>query len=118
MLFQNKIQFSILIPTNNTVVFFFFILKYLLMRNQLKKLKINFIQLPKTLKKFTLLKSPHVHKTSFTQLEFRQKRNILTIKNFESKKIINTFLSINNYFIKNFPSSTKITLKRTQLFYI
>lgn len=83
------------------------ILYKLFLKNIFKKLNITFnsINFPKTKKRFTLLKSPHVHKSSREQFE------IIT-----HSTIINILSAINtnnlNLLLLNKPKTVKITLRK------
>jgi small subunit ribosomal protein S10 len=72
----------------------------------LKKLKLKFdfkTHLPSIKKKVTLLKSPHIYKTSMEQFQFKSYKCIFYIKNI--KKEILYFL------IKNKPKNIKLNIK-------
>lgn len=115
MFFQNKIQLLIQTPIHVNTIHFFFNLSSLLLKNKLTKLKINLLVLPKSIKKFSVLKSPHVHKTSFSQFESRQLKKNLTVTNFKTIKNMNLYIYLSKHFIKNLITSTKIILKKIQL---
>jgi small subunit ribosomal protein S10 len=75
-------------------------------KQTLKKLKLKFdfnIHLPSKKKKVTLLKSPHIYKTSMEQFQFTSYKCLFYIKNI--KKEILYFL------IKNKPKNIKLNIK-------
>lgn len=118
MIFTNKFQLTLsyLNYTNlqQLSYYIFFILK----KNNILTLQINQIQLPTTIKKFTILKSPHAHKTARTQLELRTSKKIFILKNFKLLNQINTVNRISKHFIKNLPISSKLIIKKTELKFI
>jgi small subunit ribosomal protein S10 len=65
--------------------------------NKINLEKVSIIRLPKKIKKFSLIKSPHVHKKSREQFEIIHYTRILHLSG--SKKNIETFL--NNKIINN-----------------
>lgn len=68
------------------------------------KLKLNFnIHLPYTKKKITLLKSPHIYKTSMEQFQFKSYKCIFYIKNIKEKVLY--------FLIKNKPKNIKLNIK-------
>ena len=90
---------------------------FLLTNHQLLDLKWTTLTLPKQIKKYTLIKSPHIYKTARTQLEIRQVKTVLTITNFTQKSNQNCLYLIKSVF-KQIPLGIKVTLKKKQLIYI
>lgn len=89
----------------------------LLYHYKLIDLKVTIFTLSKKIKKWTLLKSPHVYKTARIQLESRHVKTVLTITNFTEKSNINC-LYIIKLLIKLIPVGIKLNVKKTQLIYI
>lgn len=99
-----------------TLEFCKFIL-FLLDHYNLLDLKITILTLPKEIKKYTFLKSPHIYKTARIQLESRQVKTVLTITNFTKKSNLNC-LNIIKHFVKTIPIGIKLNIKKTQLCYV
>jgi small subunit ribosomal protein S10 len=54
-----------------------------------KKIPLKLVRLPTKIKKFTVLRSPHVHKQSREQFEIRTHKRLILIKHNEKKKVYN-----------------------------
>lgn len=106
---------SFYIKTNNKFYNALFIktLKFIFLQNRLINFKINNIQNPQKLKKISLLKSPHIYKTAWSQIELKKISSTLLINNFtknEFKKIKNII-----YFLKkNLQPNLKLKIKYTK----
>jgi ribosomal protein S10 len=83
-----------------TIKLYFLYLKKLLKNI---KIKAKFVyNLPVSKKRITLLKSPHVYKTSMEQFEFKKYKLIFGFKNIKENII--------NFLIKNKPKNIKINI--------
>jgi len=89
----------------------------------------NFIMLPKKRKKFTVLRSPHVHKKAQEQFEFLTYKNMLyfTINKYVYKEIksifkvlkFNLFSELSSQIIKEIKKLNFILVKKTEInFYL
>jgi ribosomal protein S10 len=118
MKLTNKFQLQLTSSNNsiiqNTVLFFL----YTFVQNKIYNLKIQKIQLPLKIKKFTLLKSPHVFKTAYTQLEIRELKKLIIIKNFSTIKELQVFSKILVKLVKNIPTTVRLKIKNFKLLYI
>lgn len=111
MKLTNKFQLQLTSSNNssihNTVLYFL----YTFMQNKIYNLKIQRIQLPLRIKKFTLLKSPHIFKTARTQLEIRELKEIITIENFNRIQELQVFKKTLKKVIKNIPTTIRLKIK-------
>jgi len=112
----NSINFNLTSNSVTTINLFFKQLSFLLVKNNLNP-KIKIFVLPKKIKKYTLLKSPHVHKTAWTQLENRSYKAHYTLQQFSQAEKIK-IRKIINFIIKNLPTNILLKLKTNQLQYI
>ena len=87
MQFKNQYQLIVTSPNHSNNLYFLSCLLYTLTQNKMDSLHIRCFDLPQKIKKFTLLKSPHVHKTARTQLEMRTSQKIICIQNIPSYKV-------------------------------
>jgi len=118
MLFKNNFQITISSPTYINLNYLFYYLLFIITQNKISNLKIYSNQLPTKIKKFTILKSPHIYKTARTQLELRTLKKSIKIRNFTSKHQINLIKKIANHLIKYLPNSIKLNVKYQKLLYI
>jgi ribosomal protein S10 len=118
MNFSNKFQLQISCPNNSTLkkLYLFFI--YILEKNKILNLKIHRGYLPSRIKKFTVLKSPHVFKTARTQIETQTLKTIVTITNFSTFNEINQLQKICRNVVKNLPTTIQIKIKTFKLLYV
>lgn len=118
MLLPNKFHLHIIrsnqLSINHLTVPFL----YVLTQNQIFNLKISEVDLQTKIKKFTLLKSPHVFKTARTQLELRFLKRIIVVTNFSSIKQIQMFKKILINLIKNLPFGIKLKVKQYRIMFI
>lgn len=114
----NKFQLQLTSSNNsniqNTILYFL----HTFIQNKICDLKIRKIQLPLKVKKFTLLKSPHIFKTARTQLEIRELKKIITIENFNKARELQVFRKILKKLIKNLPITVRLKIKNFKLIYI
>ena len=118
MNFTTKFQLQITGSTHPNINYLISYLFYILTQNKVLNLKILQISLPKKIKKFTLLKSPHIFKTARTQLEIRSFKKTLTVTNFNTVEQIQIFKKISQTLIKNLPVTTKLQIKYFRLIFI
>nr|SYZ47126.1 a57890f3-5b0e-426b-a673-6e1dfa4f6974-CDS [Plasmodiophora brassicae] len=111
MKFKTTIQFIANSLNTNTIKHFFSLLAFLLKKNNILNLQITKTYLPLYIKKFTILKSPHVHKTARTQLEIRTYKYTLYISNISSYNM-QKLMQILNFSSKNLPHSLTIQFKQ------
>lgn len=97
-------QFQIKINSLNQKILFIY---YFFIKNILSKYKINYkiIFLPKKIKKFTLLKSTHVHKTAREQFGIIKYSLTLQILNINNIKIL-------KFLLLNKPAFLKINIRK------
>jgi ribosomal protein S10 len=118
MTFSNKFQLQISSSNNSTLQKFYLLFIYILQKNKIINLKISKNYLPLHVKKFTVLKAPHVFKKARTQLEIRTLKNVITITNFSMFQETTKLHNILNNLIKNLPSTTRLKIKIFKLIYI
>lgn len=118
MLFKNKIQLQITSSIHSNIKYLITYFLYILTQNKILNLKILHVCLPKRIKKFTILKSPHVFKTARTQIEIRTFKNIINITNFNTVNQIYIFKKIFYNLIKNLPVTTKLQITHFKLIFI
>lgn len=92
-------------------------LYFLFVTNKLHNLKVAVTTLPKQIKKYTFLKSPHIYKKARTQLEIRQIKTLVTVTNFTEKSTQECSRAL-NLMVKQIPTGIKVTIKRNKLMYI
>lgn len=118
MKFTNKFQLQLTSSNNsniqNTVLYFL----HTFIQNKICELKIRKIDLPLKIKKFTLLKSPHIFKTARTQLEIREVKKVITINNFNKTRELQVFRKILIKLTKNLPTTVRLKIKSFKLLYI
>jgi len=118
MNFKTKFQLQITSPTHSSANYLVSYFLYTLTQNKVLNLKVLQTSLPKKIKKFTLLKSPHIFKTARTQLEIRSFKKTITITNFNTVEQIQIFKKISQNLIKNLPVTTKLQIKYFRLILI
>jgi ribosomal protein S10 len=72
--------------------------------------------MPKKIKKFTVLQSPHIDKKARLQLEIRTFKKIINISNYtlgEQRKL----KKISDFFVKNLPPAITVQLKTKNQIY-
>lgn len=111
MQFKTQYQLTITSPHHSHSLYLLSYLFYILNQNKIDNLHIHYFDLPKKIKKFTLLKSPHVHKTARTQLETRTIQKVVFIKNISTYKLEIKLTQIIKYLIKHLPAATRIMCK-------
>ena len=111
MQFKNKFQISINSSTYPNIEYLSTYLLFMLTQNKIYNLKLCYISFPKKIKKFTILKSPHIFKTARTQLEIQNlKKNDNNYK-FKEIKQLQAVNEIFHNIIKNLPAMIKLQLK-------
>src|SRR5690242_6599738 len=118
MIFTNKFQLTLTTLNHINLQQLSYCIFFILQKNSIVTLQINQTQLPKKIRKFTILKSPHIYKIARTHLELRTSKKIFTIKNFKLINQMDSENAINKYLIKNLPVSSKLTIKKTELKFI
>lgn len=118
MNFSNKFQLQINSSNSSTIKNLYLFCIYTLKKNKIFNLKINRIQLPLKIKKFTLLKSPHIFKKARTQIEVRMLKNVISITNFNTTNNISKLKKIITNIIKNLPITIRLKLKTFKLIYV
>lgn len=118
MNFKTKFQLQITSSTHSSIDYLTSYFLYILTQNKILDLMILQTALPKKIKKFTLLKSPHIFKTARTQLERRSFKKTITVINFNTTEQIQIFNKISQSLIKNLPVTTKVQIKYSRLTFI
>jgi ribosomal protein S10 len=118
MQFKNKIQISITSSTQSRIDYLHSYLLFNLTQNKILNLKLYYSFLPIKIKKFTVLKSPHVFKTARTQLEIQNLKKIIVITNVKQIKHLQTINKILYNIIKNLPTLIKLQIKYSKLLFI
>jgi ribosomal protein S10 len=118
MQFKNKIQISINSSTQSKIDYLQSYFLFILTQNKISNLKLYHSYLPVKIKKFTVLKSPHIFKTARTQLEIQNLKKIITITNFKKLKQLQTLNKIFHCIIKNLPAMTKLQIKYFKIVFI
>lgn len=118
MQFKNKIQISINSSTQSKIDYIHSYLLYILTQNKISNLKLYYSTLPIKIKKFTVLKSPHVFKTARTQLEIQNLKRIITITNFKKTKQLQIINKIFHNVLKNLPTMIKLQIKYSKIVFI
>ena len=85
-----------------------FFLRTLFTARNIKPKDVSFFDLPVHVKRFTVLKSPHVHKKARDQYEIRTYKSIVTFKNYTETL---DFKNLIKFLILNKPSSLKLSLE-------
>lgn len=83
MQFTNKFQISINSSTYPNIEYLNSYLLFILTQNKISNLKLYYVSFPRKIKKFTILKSPHIFKTARTQLEMQNLKKVIIITNFK-----------------------------------
>lgn len=118
MQFKNKFQISINSSTYSNIEYLTSYFLYTLTQNKIFSLKLYHIYLPIKIKKFTLLKSPHIFKTARTQLEMQNLKKIITITNFKNIKQLQIMKILLHNLTKNLFYLTKLQIKYYKLMFI
>jgi ribosomal protein S10 len=118
MLFKNTFQVQITGSTHTSINSLITYILYILTQNKILDLKISKGHFPKKIKKFTVLKSPHVFKTARTQLEMRAAKITLIITNFSTATQVQSLKYIFQNLIKNVPISTRVNIKYFKVMFI
>lgn len=118
MKFKTKFQLQITSSIHSSINYLTSYFLYVLTQNKVLNLMVLQTPLPKKIKKFTLLKSPHIFKTARTQLEIRSFKKTITITNFNTIEQIQIFKKISQNLIKNLPVTTKLQIKYFKLMFI
>lgn len=117
MKFTNLFKIKISSLNSNSIINLVYYLYFILKKNNILNLKISKFTFPTKYKKFTILKSPHIHKTARTQLEIRTVKRILIINNCNFKQI-SQIKKIFNFFIKNLPISIKLVVQQQKVIFL
>lgn len=118
MQFKNKFQISINSSLYSSIEYLNLYFLFLLTQNKIFDLKVGYINFPVKIKKFTLLKSPHIFKTARTQLEMQNLKKIITVTNFKNIKQLQTMKIFFHSIVKNLPTSIKLQIKYSKLMFI
>jgi ribosomal protein S10 len=118
MQFKNKFQISINSSTYSNINYLNSYFLFILTQNKIFNLKLCHIYFPIKIKKFTLLKSPHIFKTARTQLEMQNLKKTIIITNFRKIKQLQAIKIIFHNLIKNLPITIKLQIKYSKLLYI
>ena len=118
MQFKNKFQISINSSTYSNIEYLTSYFLFILTQNKIFNLKLCYIYFPIKIKKFTLLKSPHIFKTARTQLEMQNLKKIITITNFKKIKQLQTIKILFHNLIKNLSTIIKLQIKYFKLMFI
>jgi ribosomal protein S10 len=118
MQFKNKFQITINSSTYSNIEYLNSYFLYILTQNKIFNLKLYHIYFPIKIKKFTLLKSPHIFKTARTQLEIQNLKKIITITNFKNIKQLQIMKILLHNLTKNLFSLTKLRIKYYKLMFI
>ena len=109
---ENSYHLTLVTANHSDSLQLFSYLLFILNQNKLSSLALRVTTLPEKRIKFTVLKSPHGHKTARTQLELRISRKRITLTNIislEQQMLIDYIL---DFIIKNIPISTKLVINR------
>lgn len=117
MLFQNTFNLNITSPNLNSIKYFKFCLITILNKNNILNLNLTDFNFPLKIKKFTVLKSPHVYKTARTQLEIRTLKTTLKLQNLSQRNIIHV-QKFFKFFKKNLFLTLEIKIKQKKLYFI
>lgn len=118
MQFKNKIQISLTSSTQSRIDYLYSYLLFSLTQNKVLNLKLHHLFLPIKIKKFVVLKSPHIFKTARTQLEMQNLKKIIVITNFKQIKQLQIVNKILHNVIKNLPTLIKLQIKYSKLIFI
>lgn len=118
MNFSNQFQLQILSTDNSILKKLHLFFVYVLKKNKIFNLRIQQIYFPVKIKKFTLLKSPHIFKTARIQIETRFLKSMIILSNFKKNVEITKIQKILVTLIKNLPTNIKLKLKTFKLLYI
>lgn len=118
MQFKNKFQISINSSTYSNIDYLTSYFLLILTQNKIFNLRLYHVYFPKKIKKFTLLKSPHIFKTARTQLEIQNLKKTIIITNFRKVKQLKIMKIIFHNLIKNLPITTKLQIKDSKLLLI
>ena len=116
MKIKSSLNLQIISTNTANIILFLKQLSFLLKRNSIN-VRTNIFILPKMIKKISVLKSPHVHKTAWTQLENREFKTIFKIKQIfkqDKEKIKNIIY----FFIKYLPKNIIFKIKNKEVQYI
>jgi ribosomal protein S10 len=109
MKFKHTYQLRIKAPHHSHALYIISYFLYILTHNKITHAHICITHLPKRIKKFTVLKSPHVHKTARTQLELRTDQTLLCITNLASHVNQSKLGKIIAHLLKSIPLGIRIT---------
>jgi len=118
MKFTTKFHLQLNSPNTLSITYTILTLFYILKQNKIFSLRITQTNCPLKIKKFTLVKSPHIFKTARTQFELRTLTKSIFFKNFDDVTKIQIFEKILQNLIKNLPITIKLKLKIFKLLFI